>query len=303
MGHGCGHMAVRAWGRQWPSFCQQAQWSVLPFPDPSPRILCAAAWESVHRAWRPVPLTAAARTTATGGNPPSACWCAVQVASKPGVTVGELQREFARWEEGYDSSSAAAGPAKRRLRNEFVRGTYQQLLANVERAHSQRLLEAERGAKEVRALSLVAPELCMRAPPHTLLARTAPRMCVVMWSHLQAGLPVTAQVAAACEVRCMRNVVIREGQQNVPHCVSKELAGGLCRRGNTIAQDRQRAEDDRRAVAAARAEAERERLSRERLEQQVTGHHSKARLAPAPAQLEGLSHRPHFAGACRCTEL
>lgn len=72
-----------------------------------------------------------------------------QVASKPGVTVAELQREFASWEEGYDASSAAAGPAKRRLLNEFVRGTYQQLVANVEHAQSQRLQEAERRAKEV----------------------------------------------------------------------------------------------------------------------------------------------------------
>ena len=86
---------------------------------------------------------------------PSSCPHGAQVASKPGVTVGELQREFASWEEGYDSSSAAAGPAKRRLRNEFVRGTYQQLLANVERAQSQRLLEAERSAKEVRAPTLM----------------------------------------------------------------------------------------------------------------------------------------------------
>lgn len=73
----------------------------------------------------------------------------VQVSSKPGVTVGELQRELANWEEKYDSSTAAAGPAKRRLRNEFVRGTYQHLLANVERAQNQRLQEAERQMKEV----------------------------------------------------------------------------------------------------------------------------------------------------------
>ena len=86
---------------------------------------------------------------------PSVCLCAAQVASKPGVTVGELQREFARWEEEYDSSAAAAGPAKRRLRNAFVRGSYQQLLANVERAHSQRLLEAERSVKEVGASFLM----------------------------------------------------------------------------------------------------------------------------------------------------
>ncbi len=82
----------------------------------------------------------------------------MQVASKPGVTVGELQREFASWEEGYDSSSAAAGPAKRRLRNEFVRGTFQQLLANVERAQNQRLVEAERRATEVCA----APFWCRK---------------------------------------------------------------------------------------------------------------------------------------------
>lgn len=79
----------------------------------------------------------------------SAKIASAQVASKPGVTVVELQREFARWEEGYDANSTAAGPAKRRLRNEFVRGTYQQLVANVERAQSQRLQEAERRAKEV----------------------------------------------------------------------------------------------------------------------------------------------------------
>jgi len=73
----------------------------------------------------------------------------MQVSSKPGVTVGELQRELASWEERYDCSTAAAGPAKRRLRNEFVRGTYQQLLANVERAQNQRLQEAERQMNEV----------------------------------------------------------------------------------------------------------------------------------------------------------
>ena len=73
----------------------------------------------------------------------------MQVASRPGATVGLLQREFAQWEEQYDASTAAAGPAKRRLRNEFVRGTFQQLLSNVERAQSARLEEAERRAKEV----------------------------------------------------------------------------------------------------------------------------------------------------------
>ena len=83
----------------------------------------------------------------------SAKIASAQVASKPGVTVAELQREFARWEEGYDTSSAAAGPAKRRLRNEFVRGTYQQLVANVERAQNQRLQEAERRAKEVHIIA------------------------------------------------------------------------------------------------------------------------------------------------------
>lgn len=50
---------------------------------------------------------------------------------------------------------------------------------------------------------------------------------------------------------------------------------------NISMQERQRAEDDRRAVAAARADAERERLSRERLEQQVTGHHSRVDAAPS----------------------
>lgn len=40
-------------------------------------------------------------------------------------------------------------------------------------------------------------------------------------------------------------------------------------------QEQQRGEADRRAVAAAQAEAERERLSRERLEQQVSSHHSR----------------------------
>ena len=73
----------------------------------------------------------------------------MQVASRPGITVGQLQEEFTRWDEQYDSSVAAAGPAKRRLRNEFMRGTYRQLLSNVERAQSQRLQEAERQAKEV----------------------------------------------------------------------------------------------------------------------------------------------------------
>ena len=71
------------------------------------------------------------------------------MASRPGITVGQLQEEFTRWDEQYDSSTAAAGPAKRRLRNEFIRGTYQQLLSNVERAQSQRLQEAERRATEV----------------------------------------------------------------------------------------------------------------------------------------------------------
>ena len=63
--------------------------------------------------------------------------------------MGQLQEEFTRWDEQYDSSAAAAGPAKRRLRNDFIRGTYQQLLSNVESAQSQRLQEAERQAKEV----------------------------------------------------------------------------------------------------------------------------------------------------------
>ena len=69
-----------------------------------------------------------------------ACGHWMQVASRPGITVGQLQEEFTRWDEQYDSSVAAAGPAKRRLRNEFMRGTYRQLLSNVERKAAARQL-------------------------------------------------------------------------------------------------------------------------------------------------------------------
>ena len=73
--------------------------------------------------------------------------------------MSQLQEEFTRWDEQYDSSTTAAGPAKRRLRNEFIRGTYQQLLSNVERTQSQRLQEAERRATEVGCCSC-RPFLC-----------------------------------------------------------------------------------------------------------------------------------------------
>ncbi len=62
---------------------------------------------------------------------------------------------------------------------------------------------------------------------------------------------------------------------------AEELYKTYSLEGNTVVQERQRAEDDRRAVAAAHAEAERERLSRERLEQQVTGHHTRVSHASA----------------------
>lgn len=55
-----------------------------------------------------------------------------QVASQPDATVEKLQSELLRWEQQYHASAAAAGPAKWRLRNDFVAGTYASLLRSVQ---------------------------------------------------------------------------------------------------------------------------------------------------------------------------
>ena len=172
----------------------------------------------------------------------------MQVASKAGITVGQLQEEFTRWDEQYDSSTAAAGPAKRRLRNEFIRGTYQQLLSNVERAQSQRLQEAERRATEVggsihkRPSSVLPWARPMQGPPP--LAAEG----------ITAALPVMRGGKAQCALHCPE---------------ARADAASPC------SQERHRAEQDRGAVAAAKAEAERERQSREHLQQQLTSLHSR----------------------------
>ncbi len=62
-----------------------------------------------------------------------------QVASRQDATVEKLQEELLRWEEQYQASTAAAGPAKWRLRSAFLTGTYASL---------QRALQDRRSAEE-----------------------------------------------------------------------------------------------------------------------------------------------------------
>lgn len=64
-----------------------------------------------------------------------------------------LQQELLRWEQQYHASAAAAGPAKWRLRNDFVAGTYASLLRSVQERQAAeeraRRGEAERRHREV----------------------------------------------------------------------------------------------------------------------------------------------------------
>lgn len=77
-----------------------------------------------------------------------------QVASQPDATVDRLQEELLRWEEQYQASTAAAGPAKWRLRSAFLSGTYASLLRSVQERRSAeeraRASEVSRHTREVR---------------------------------------------------------------------------------------------------------------------------------------------------------
>ena len=77
-----------------------------------------------------------------------------QVASQPDATVERLQDELLRWEEQYQASAAAAGPAKWRLRSAFLSGTYASLLRSVQERRTAeeraRASEVNRHNREVR---------------------------------------------------------------------------------------------------------------------------------------------------------
>lgn len=72
--------------------------------------------------------------------------CKHQVASNPDATVEKLQEELLRWEEQYQASTAAAGPAKWRLRSAFLSGTYASLLRSMQ---ERRVAEERARASEV----------------------------------------------------------------------------------------------------------------------------------------------------------
>jgi hypothetical protein len=78
-----------------------------------------------------------------------------QVAAAPDATVEGLATELAKWDAEYHASAAAAGPAKWRLRQEFVAGTYAALLRSVQErqaaAERARASDADRRLREVRA--------------------------------------------------------------------------------------------------------------------------------------------------------
>ena len=180
--------------------------------------------------------------------------------------MSQLQEEFTRWDEQYDSSTtAAAGPAKRRLRNEFIRGTYQQLLSNVERAQSQRLQEAERRATEVGGCSCRFNMLCLGQAP----VQGSCKFGSV--AHITAALPV-----------------MRGGK---PQGASYTVRRQALMQHSSRSQERHRAEQDRGAVTAAKAEAERERQSREHLQQQLASLHSRVCLLLRRPAVPGMHCR------------
>jgi hypothetical protein len=80
------------------------------------------------------------------------------VASQPDATVERLHNELLRWEQQYHASTAAAGPAKWRLRNDFVAGTYASLLRALQERQAAderaRRSDAERRLREVSSPSV-----------------------------------------------------------------------------------------------------------------------------------------------------
>ncbi len=88
-----------------------------------------------------------------------------QVASQPDATVERLQSELLRWEEQYQASTAAAGPAKWRLRSAFLSGTYASLLRSVQERRAAeeraRTSEVNRHNREVRLpFVIIAIDVC-----------------------------------------------------------------------------------------------------------------------------------------------
>ena len=77
----------------------------------------------------------------------------MQMAAGPDATVEALATELARWDAEYHANTAAAGPAKWRLRQDFVAGTYANLLRSVQQrqaaAEHARAADADRRLREV----------------------------------------------------------------------------------------------------------------------------------------------------------
>ncbi|BDA47092.1 Guanylate-binding protein 1 [Coccomyxa sp. Obi] len=90
-----------------------------------------------------------------------------QVASQPDATVEKLQSELLRWEEQYQASTAAAGPAKWRLRSAFLSGTYASLLRSVEERRAAeeraRASEVNRHNRELEARAAAARQAAEEA--------------------------------------------------------------------------------------------------------------------------------------------
>ena len=87
-----------------------------------------------------------------------------QVAARPDASVGALQTELVAWDGKYTASAAAAGPAKWRLRQEFLAGPYAALLRGLQEcgaaAERARAAEADRRLREVRQLQRQRLRFC-----------------------------------------------------------------------------------------------------------------------------------------------
>ena len=81
------------------------------------------------------------------------------MAAAPDASVDALQAELVAWDGQYTSSGAAAGPAKWRLRQEFLAGPYASLLRGLQErgaaAERARAAEADRRMREVREFALI----------------------------------------------------------------------------------------------------------------------------------------------------
>ncbi|KAK9918012.1 hypothetical protein WJX75_000546 [Coccomyxa subellipsoidea] len=90
-----------------------------------------------------------------------------QVASRPDATVEKLQEELMHWDEQYQASTAAAGPAKWRLRSAFLTGTYASLQRTVQERRSAeertRAAEVDRRHRELEKHAAAARQAAQEA--------------------------------------------------------------------------------------------------------------------------------------------